>query len=1003
MIKVGFALAITLLGVVKTQECRFARDIDPSKFETDSDYLQKYLDQVTKQEAKFVRELGVDQRSGLTMDGQQIDVDTGLPLGDPHLFTASSKESLHVALLAKVLQGNKLALNFYSKEEALDMLTKKITSYEIFDQTYPGYGGFLPWVAIKQDTITPTWDWETAVPALDNGQLFWGAYGLVQVMKQSTPEQDQLIKRWTAFYEKMAANSITIFWAGNGKIRTVTQIGDIKAPVVGNTYQARPSDKCDEPGATCYLDDPYEGELFAFMMYLFAPWQTENKADIWTVKKAKLQSVDYLVKDLGKSITTQKGWWFSAHETWKYLFFPYSDSQMIQTIFENGEKIRTWDAKSNNLPGMFASINGNLSKNTDQMQYLSASGVQEVAFQPVQNRYLVTPYSTMALFLTSPKTAAAWYHNMISGPAGQTKYGSTEGLLVDGTQVSPMLTWDSKITTVLGMMGGFADAVKLGLDKVDLFPDFMDNLEAQYKPVFTNIQGADLGYALPSAQIPKLRNDFITCQYKGFGDDFAFGVATAAYQIEGATDIDGRGECIWDEYIKYPGKVHGGANATVTADFYHKYKEDIAILKQLGIKHFRMSISWPRVLPEGTPDKPNQKGIDFYNSLLDELAANGIEPYVTLFHWDLPLALFNKTNTGGWLGRDIVDKFNDYADFCFKTFGSKIKTWVTFNEPQSICWIGYGDGTNAPGRCSPSQRSDCLEVGGGGDTPTEPYITSHNLILSHGKAVQTYRQKYQKDQGGVIGMNVASAFYEPWDPNSQADIDAVTTRLTWEYAYYYDPLVFGDYPQIMKDFITGNRLPSFTDEEKQMLKGSYYFLGLNYYFSRYTHFGNIPGVDYSVDHRCQDFDSNKFGERLGPSMAWIHVYPQGLRKLLKWLDNRYGHETIYIFENGYMCCGDDLHDQPRIDYMSGHIDNIKLAITEDGVKLKGYFAWSFLDDFEWGGGYSARFGLIYIDWNTNERKIKDSAYWYQNYIKENIPQSIQSVEVAHPQPLESLQ
>ena len=214
------------------------------------------------------------------------------------------------------------------------------------------------------------------------------------------------------------------------------------------------------------------------------------------------------------------------------------------------------------------------------------------------------------------------------------------------------------------------------------------------------------------------------------------------------------------------------------------------MMKSLNIKDFRMSFSWSRILPDGTPASANQKGIDFYNSVFDELNAAGITPWVTLYHWDLPSALFNTTSTGAWLGKDIIDKFNDYADFCFKTFGTKVKKWITFNEPQSFTWIGYGAGVHAPGRCS----EDRCKTGGGGNTATEPYITSHNVILAHAKAVQTYKQKYQKDQGGEIGMDVATAYYEPWDPMSPDDIEAVNTRIIWEYAFYYDPVVFGDYP-----------------------------------------------------------------------------------------------------------------------------------------------------------------------------------------------------------------
>jgi beta-glucosidase len=215
--------------------------------------------------------------------------------------------------------------------------------------------------------------------------------------------------------------------------------------------------------------------------------------------------------------------------------------------------------------------------------------------------------------------------------------------------------------------------------------------------------------------------------------DFAWGVATAAYQIEGATTLDGRGPSIWDNFCKIPGTIHNGENGDVADDFYHKYKEDIAMMKKMGIKHFRMSFSWSRLLPNGTTDKGvNQLGVDYYNSVVNELLSNGITPWVTLFHWDTPAALHNDSDTGSFLGSDMIEHFNNYADFCFNTFGDRVKHWITLNEPWTYTWVGYGVGGFAPGRCS-SQR--CKEIGGGGNTSTEPYIVTYNLILSHAMAV----------------------------------------------------------------------------------------------------------------------------------------------------------------------------------------------------------------------------------------------------------------------------
>lgn len=222
--------------------------------------------------------------------------------------------------------------------------------------------------------------------------------------------------------------------------------------------------------------------------------------------------------------------------------------------------------------------------------------------------------------------------------------------------------------------------------------------------------------------------------------DFAWGVATAAYQIEGAAATDGRGPCVWDDFCKINGTIHNGDNGDVADDFYHRYKEDIAVMKKMGIKHFRMSFSWSRILPNGTTDKGvNGLGVAYYNSVINELLAAGITPWVTLFHWDTPSALHNKTDQGSFLSPYMSDAFNNYADFCFAVFGDRVKHWMTLNEPWTYTWMGYGVGGFAPGRCSSEL---CKQRGGGGNTSTEPYIVTHHLILSHAKAVQTYRTKY---------------------------------------------------------------------------------------------------------------------------------------------------------------------------------------------------------------------------------------------------------------------
>jgi hypothetical protein len=248
------------------------------------------------------------------------------------------------------------------------------------------------------------------------------------------------------------------------------------------------------------------------MMYLFAPWTDQNEREMmWPVKSKKLESVNYFVVELQRNITVMRGYWFSAHETWKYLFLPYDNVTITHNLLVNGEKARTWDAYQNGIHGMFASVNGNISRNTDNMEYYSDCGIQSIAFQPVNHRHLVTPYSTMALFLANRDVASAWYHNMLNAPAGQNKYGSTEGTTRDGLQVSPMITWDAKITTVISILGGFAEEVSWGLKDDGVLTQLIDKINKEWSVKFPTFEGLDIGYALPSKQITSGRPDFTTC------------------------------------------------------------------------------------------------------------------------------------------------------------------------------------------------------------------------------------------------------------------------------------------------------------------------------------------------------------------------------------------------------------------------------------------------------------------------------------------------------------
>ena len=475
-------------------------------------------------------------------------------------------------------------------------------------------------------------------------------------------------------------------------------------------------------------------------------------------------------------------------------------------------------------------------------------------------------------------------------------------------------------------------------------------------------------------------------------ETFAWGTATAAYQVEGAWNISGKGLSIWDYFTTFPGRINNNDNGNVADDFYHRYPEDIQILKQLGIKNFRVSISWTRVLPTGEATKPNPAGVQFYNDLFTALLKAGIEPWVTLFHWDLPQAFNNFTAESTWLNPDVANKFNDYADFCFKTFGNKVKYWLTMNEIQTFTWIGYGVGVHAPGRCSPSWGSWCQEIGGGGNSSTEPYIAAHNALIAHGLAVRTYRTKYQKAQNGKIGMTINSWYALPYNTSEPNDYKAAHTAVAFLYGWIGDPQVFGKYPDEMTDLVTNNRLPKFNATTSELLRGSFDFLGLNYYNSFYAQWTGEPGDNYLTDSRVKLSPYNATGHLIGPFTAhpWLNVYPPGLRSILKWIKKRYNNPDVYIFENGVSCINESfvskkeaLNDVFRINYIYDHIVQMIDSYVLDNVNVKGYFLWSLLDNLEWSDGFNTRFGIVYVDYKNNlTRTVKDSGFFYRNIIKE---------------------
>ena len=429
--------------------CRFANEYTRSELYHSAATRQQYLENVMTWEGKFFQGVGINPTSGHTYDGQSLNFTTGEKTGDPHLFSAASKESLHLSALAHIVNGDPLAQLLISTDpvlartSALSTLEKKIETYQKFNATYPAYGGFFPWVTVSDDGIVPTKDWLNRVPSLDNGELIWALTAVVQVLNDQN--QTDLAQKYQAQVDLMAKYAATIFYEGNGNVRTEANIGNMSATPTPDNYKT-PS-PCGNP---CYLDDSYEGELFVNFLGLYGNISQAEDDKIWQKKMAKIQVAEY--RTPFGNITTQKGWWFSAHEIWKLIKMPYLDIEIINRLHRNGEKARTWDAYLSRLPGMFASVN-DVSTNESIPSYISAAGVQDLAFETVNRRDVITGYGTFGLFLADNVTGLIWFDNYLKSPKGQSPYGATEGIAVNGTMISSLVTWDTKITTVCAIFG----------------------------------------------------------------------------------------------------------------------------------------------------------------------------------------------------------------------------------------------------------------------------------------------------------------------------------------------------------------------------------------------------------------------------------------------------------------------------------------------------------------------------------------------------------------------
>ncbi len=445
-----------------------------------------------------------------------------------------------------------------------------------------------------------------------------------------------------------------------------------------------------------------------------------------------------------------------------------------------------------------------------------------------------------------------------------------------------------------------------------------------------------------------------------FPKDFLWGTATASYQIEGAWNEDGKGESIWDRFCRVPGAVENGHTGEVACDHYHRWPEDIALMKSLGLQAYRLSLSWPRVLPTGR-GTVNQPGLDFYSRLVDGLLEAGITPFVTLYHWDLPQAL---QDTGGWPARSTAEAFVEYAEVVSRQLGDRVKHWITHNEPYVVAFVGHRDGRHAPG---------WKDFGAA-------IRASHHLLLSHGWAVPVLRRN---SIGAEVGITLNYSPAVPASP-SAADYHAARYADGQQNRWFLEPLYRGQYPaDIVADHATLGHLPPegmgfIQPGDLQAITAQTDFIGLNYY--RRT----VARDETAPDNlpRTITVDPTSYTDM---GEGW-EVYPDGMYEMLCRVHFDYGPPKIYITENGasYSDAPDVdglVRDDRRINYLSRHFAAAQRAM-QAGVPLKGYFVWALLDNFEWARGYNQRFGLIWVDYQTQQRVIKDSARWYQAVIRQ---------------------
>lgn len=456
--------------------------------------------------------------------------------------------------------------------------------------------------------------------------------------------------------------------------------------------------------------------------------------------------------------------------------------------------------------------------------------------------------------------------------------------------------------------------------------------------------------------------------------DFLFGAASASYQVEGAWNEDGKGLSNWDVFSKIPGKTFENTNGDVAVDHYHRYKEDIALMAEMGLESYRFSISWPRVFPNGTGEV-NEKGLEFYNNLIDECLKHDIVPFVTLYHWDLPQALEEK---GGWKNKETVDAFVRFADTCFQSFGDRVNHWITFNEAVIFCSLGYLTGAHPPG----------IE----GDVKGY-FQTTHNVFVAHARAVELFKQSGHTGEIGITHVFNPAFSIDDAEENKFAEMHANAYATHW----FYDPILKGEYPEyVVNGLSEQGLLPDMTEEELDVLKRTAPmndFIGLNYYSPQRVMKNDSALVMAGGRENSTGRPGNpsfdgvyktvKMDDKVYTKWDW-EISPEAFLAGMHMLKDRYGDVKIYITENGL---GDvdpivdgEIMDTPRIEFIEGHLRAVKHAVQQ-GINVAGYYAWSAIDLLSWLNGYKKQYGFIYVDHNNGlARKKKQSFHWYKEII-----------------------